>query len=132
MSDSTQKPLTGTEDGCRVERLLDDLGWAALLVVTGVFWLIPKGRVPGGSWLVVIGTIILLFSTARIINHSFVSGFALAVGLIALVAGGGEVLGLSLPLIPIALIVIGCCIILARQTEHDSDPPVRDELSCCR
>ena len=118
-------------DTCRMERLLDDLGWAALLIVTGIFWLIPEGRVPGGSWLIGVGTIILLFTIARMINRSPVSGFALAAGILALVAGIGGVLGLSLPLIPIALIVIGICIIFVRRTNRSDSSMTMDE-TCCR
>lgn len=133
MSEVNTNPVSRIEGKCRMERLLDDLGWAALLIVTGIFWLIPEGRVPNGSWLIAVGAIILLFTVARVINRSAISGFALAAGTLALIAGISSVLGMSLPLIPIALIVIGCSIIAVRHTEDRSDSSVmNDEVPCCR
>jgi len=114
------------------ERLLYDLGWASLLIVTGVFWLIPDARMPGGSWLIAVGVIILLFTLARLIYRYSISVFAFSAGMIALIAGISSVLGLGLPLFPIALIVIGCSIILVRQLEHGSDSPAEENPLCRR
>ena len=72
-----------------------------------IFWLIPEGRVPSGSWLIAVGAIIIVFSVSRLICGFRVSEFALSAGTIALIAGIGSVLGMSLPLFPIALIAIG-------------------------
>lgn len=132
MSEVKANPVISSEPMSRVERLLDDLGWASLLIVTGVFWLIPNGRVPGGSWLIAVGAIIVAFTLARLMNHLRVSEFALSAGTIALIAGIGSVLGWTLPLFPIALIVIGGCIILVRHLEHRSGSITSEDPLCCK
>lgn len=132
MSEVKANSVIKSEPMSRVERLLDDLGWASLLIVTGVFWLMPDGRVPSGSWLIAVGAIILVFSLARLMNHYSVSEFALSAGMIALIAGIGSVLGRTLPLFPIALIVIGCSIILVRRLERRSGSTVPQDPLCCK
>ena len=131
MSEVNANSVNGIESANRVEQVLDDLGWAALLITTGVFWLIPEGRAPSGFWLMAVGAIILVFTTARMINRYRVSEFALSAGTIALIAGIGSVLGLSLPLFPIALIVIGICVILVRHTDRRSESSMTQDPLCC-
>lgn len=97
-----------------------------------IFWLIPEGRVPSGSWLIAVGAIIIVFSVSRLICGFRVSEFALSAGTIALIAGIGSVLGMSLPLFPIALIAIGCCVILVRRLERRSRVPAAEDPLCCR
>ena len=116
----------------RAERLLDDLGWGSLLIVTGVFWLIPDARVPSGSWLIAVGAVILLFTFARMIYRFRISEIAFSAGAIALIAGTGSVLGLNLPLFPIALIVIGISVILVRYLAQRAGAPEKDESTCCQ
>jgi hypothetical protein len=132
MSESRANSVIESESDSRMERLLDDLGWATLLIVTGVFWLIPGWRVPSGSWLIAVGAIILVFTIARLINRYRVSEFALSAGAIALIAGIGSILRLSLPVFPIALIVIGCRVILVRHIDHRSELSVTKDPLCCK
>lgn len=132
MSEVSANSVIKTDTASKTERLLDDLGWASLLIVTGVFWLIPDARVPSGSWLIAVGTIILLFTLARLIYRYPVSEFAFSAGMIALIAGIGSVLGLNLPLFPIALIVIGFCVMLVRYLERRSNSAMPKDAICCR
>lgn len=131
MSEANTNSVNGGNASARMGRLLDDLGWAALLIVTGVFWMIPEGKIPSGSWLMAVGSVILLFTIARFMNHVPVSGIALAAGIIAVIAGIGSALNMSVPIVPIALIVIGCCFFLVRQTER-THPSSGEDQPCCR
>jgi hypothetical protein len=131
MSHMNSKSIAADERTGRLETLMDDLGWGVLLIVTGVLWLIPSGGVPSGTWLMVAGFVILIFNTARHIHGLPVSGFAVVAGLIALVAGAGEALSISLPLIPIALIVVGVCMFLASEEGHRSKISKGQDQSCC-
>jgi hypothetical protein len=113
-----------------VERL-DDLGWGALLVTTGTFWLLPAGQVPRGSWLIAVGMIMLAFNAARYILRIGMNGFGLVVGLLAVITGAEVYLGVNLPFFPIALIVAGACWLLVSESEDRSiasPPPCRH---CC-
>jgi len=96
-----------------IGQFLDDLGWGALFITVGVFWLMPTGRLPHGSWMIAAGFVILAFSAARYFHRIHVSGCALAAGIVALVAGIGASSGINLPAIPIAMVVAGVCMLLA-------------------
>ncbi len=98
-----------------VGRILDDLGWGALFITVGVFWLMPTGRLPQGSWMIAVGIVILAFSAARYFHRIRVSGCALAAGVVALAAGIGAAFGINLPAIPIAMVVAGVCMLLASE-----------------
>ena len=101
-------------------RRLEDFGWAALLIAIGTIWLVPNKLIPQGSWLIAAGLILLGLNAIRYFSGIETSGFSLLVGSIALVVGLGEWLGLPLPLIPIALIVIGVGLLLKPLFEKES------------
>lgn len=131
MSHLNANSIPADESTGKLETLLDDLGWGVLLIVTGVLWLIPSRELPSGTWLTVAGFIILIFNVARHIHRLPVSGFAIVAGVIALVAGTGAALNISLPLIPIAMIVVGGCMFLASEEEHHSNMPKGQGRPCC-
>ena len=131
MSNLNANSIPADESSRRLETLLDDLGWGVLLIVTGILWLIPNGGVPSGTWLILAGFIILIFNVARFLHHLPVSGFAIVAGVIALFAGAGAALNVSLPLIPIALIVMGGCMFLASEDKRHSNPPKGKDQPCC-
>ena len=113
------------------DQLLEDLGWGALLVTTGTFWLLPAGLVPRGSWLIAVGLIMLAFSIARHILRIRMNGFALVAGLLALIIGAGSYLSVKPPLLPIALIVVGACWLLTPESEDHSIASPSDCHHCC-
>ena len=90
----------------------DEIAWALVLIMTGGLWLAPKGMFPEGAWLVGVGLIILGLNAARAISGLKMSGFGVVVGLVALAAGIGRILGQELPIIPILLIVFGVGLVI--------------------
>ena len=120
-------------DGWKVtEGLLDDLGWGTLLISVGVLWMMPAGKLPNGTWMITAGFIVLLFSAVRFLHGVSVSGFSLAVGALAFIAGIGAALDVSLPMFPIGLIVIGLCMLLRPQKEDVRDLTDGEDEECCR
>lgn len=133
MTQAIQNPVRVRNQEWKItDGLLNDLGWGVLLVSVGVVWLIPSGLLPSGTWMIVAGVIVLLFSAARFVHRVPVSWFSLAVGILALIAGIGMALDVRIPIFPVGMIVIGMCMLLTRKSEalHDSS---RDEQEgCCR
>jgi hypothetical protein len=91
---------------------LESIGWALFLIMIGSHWLQPDERVPGYSWLIGAGLIMLGINGARYIKGIKMSGFTVILGTLALVAGLGSLFGVKLPLIAILFILIGASIIL--------------------
>jgi hypothetical protein len=91
---------------------LDDVGWALFLILIGAIWLLPADTVPEGTWLVGAGLILLGINAVRSLRGIKVSGFAITLGVLALVAGLGHLAGLKVPVFAILFILIGASIIL--------------------
>ena len=109
----------------RQGKRLDDIAMALVLIMTGGLWLAPKAMFPEGTWLAGLGLILLGLNGARRIRGLKTSGFGIIVGLIALAAGIGRVVGQELPLIPILLLILGAGLILkaaAGKDRPDSRP----------
>ena len=102
-----------TSDGQRaVSRRLDELAWALFLILIGAIWLLPAGTVPEGTWLVGAGLILLGINAVRSLKGIKMSGFAIVLGVLALVAGLGHFAGVKVLVFAILFIVIGASIIL--------------------
>jgi hypothetical protein len=104
-SDSTSSVNAG------INKQLNDIGWGLLFLLTGIVWLVPGERVPEGTWLFGVATILLGLNVFRFVKHMKVDGFSVVLGLAALVAGLTPNWLSSLPLIAICFIVIGATLI---------------------
>ncbi len=94
--------------------------WGALLVATGAIWMMPGERVPPGTWLLTIGFILAALNVLRYANGIRVRGFSVVAAMVALAAGLGALLGLSLPLVGIALIGTGGYLLLRAVADRRS------------
>jgi hypothetical protein len=95
-----------------VRRRLDDVAWALFLILIGAIWLLPAGTVPEGTWLVGAGLILLGVNAVRSLRGVKMNGFTLVLGLMALVAGLGHLVGVKVPVFAILFILVGASIIL--------------------
>jgi len=103
--------VTGQSDR-RLAKRLDEIALALVLIMTGALWLAPKAMFPEGTWLVGVGLIVLGLNAIRRLRGLKMSGFGVVVGLVALAAGIGRILGQELPIIPILLIVFGVGLVI--------------------
>ncbi|MGE5723809.1 MAG: hypothetical protein ACM34G_01450, partial [Acidobacteriota bacterium] len=112
---TTQNNQVSVDENTRkmaLSKRLEGFGWGALLVVIGTIWLLPESQVPHGSWLIAAGLILLGLNAIRYFNGIKMSGFGLIAGIIALTIGLSEFSGVKMPLIAIAMIVVGAGILL--------------------
>ena len=122
----------GNDQRAASEWLLDGIGWGACLMTVGILWLLPERLNPHGSLLIALGFIMLVLNSARYFLRIRVDGFTLVAGIMAVVAGTGAALCLNLPLFPIALIVIGICMLLLQDGEDSQDSSTPCDCGCCR
>ena len=87
------------------------ISWALFLILVGVLWLLPEKYAPTGLFLFSTGIILLGMCIYRYIKGLEVSKFVLFVGILAVILGIRDLMGLRLPAIPIALIILGIMII---------------------
>jgi hypothetical protein len=102
------------------EHNLESFGWGAILLLTGSMWLVPKGLIPDGSWLMSVGFILLGLNAARYSFRKELNICSLSLGVLALLAGVGAFFHVNLPLLGIALIVIGVIALLLQLNGHAS------------
>ncbi len=95
-----------------VEKRLEDVGWALFLIMIGVLWLLPVGRVPEDVWLIGAGIIMLGINCVRYFKGIKMSGFTLILGALALIAGLSGVFALKLPFFAVLFILVGASILL--------------------
>jgi hypothetical protein len=91
----------------RLGKRLEEVAWALFLIMTGALWLAPDAWVPEGTWLAGLGLILLGLNAARRFNGLKIEGFGIVVGVAALAAGIGRIVGREIPFVPIFLILLG-------------------------
>ncbi len=91
-------------------RRLDEIGWGIFLIMIGTIALVPS--VPQGTWLIGTGVLLLLLNAIRYRTQVGWSGFSTALGVLALMAGLSELIGIKLPLFAICLVVLGAAMVL--------------------
>jgi hypothetical protein len=98
-----------------MNRNFEAIAWGALLIWWGITELIPS--LPGGTGAIGIGLILIGVNVARSITGVPVHRFSVTLGILALVWGGLELLGVllslpfELPIFAIILIVLGLLVL---------------------
>ena len=108
--ENTQPPTNRDADA--FDKRLDAVGWGLFLMMVGVIWLLPKGLLPEGSWLVGTGLILLGLSVARYFRGVQLRGFNVLLGILALLIGLSDMSGAKVPFVPMILILVGASILL--------------------
>lgn len=98
-----------------MDRNFEAIAWGALLIWWGITELIPS--LPEGTGAIGIGLILIGVNIARSISAIPVSRFSVTLGILALVWGGLQLLGVllslpfELPVFAIVLIVLGVLVL---------------------
>ncbi len=101
-----------------LERRLSDIGWGLLFMLTGAVWVVPADRVPAGTWLFGVAAILFGLNIVRALRHIALSGFALVLGSVAVLAAIGAQWHVDLPLLAICFIIIGVSLVVKPLMSH--------------
>ena len=95
-----------------LNKRLETMGWGCFLVLLGGFMFVPEEIVKGGWWSVGVGLIMLGLNAARYFNGLRMSGFTTFLGIISVIGGVLDLVGMEGIDGAILLIVLGGYLIL--------------------
>jgi len=101
---------TRSARGARIDAVL----WTLFFIWIGAIALF-KG-IPPGAGSIGVGAIVLLGSLVRLVVGVSISTFWIIIGFVFMLAGAGEMLGIDLPLLPMALIICGVLLLFHRKS----------------
>lgn len=95
-----------------LNKRLETMAWGAFLILLGGFMFVPEEIIRGGWWSIGVGAIMLGLNAARYFNSLKMSGFTTFLGVISVIGGALEVIGLYELDGAILLIVLGAYLLL--------------------
>lgn len=114
MSTSAHSPPTSPDtDLARREfaARLDDIGWGAFLLMTGVL-LLFSFVVPSGTWLIGTGLLLLALNAVRYFRGMTLDAFTVVLGVLALAGGLADLADVKLPILAIAFVAFGAFLLI--------------------
>jgi len=91
---------------------LERVAWGAFLIMLGGFMFVPEEIIKGGWWSIGVGLIFLVLNAARYFNGLRMSGFTTFLGILSVIGGILDLVGMEGINGAILLIVLGSYIIL--------------------
>jgi hypothetical protein len=107
----TNEPVVDPEKAALNKRL-ETMAWGAFLILLGGFMFVPEEIIRGGWWSVGVGVIMLGLNAARYFNGLRMSGFTTFLGVLSVIGGALEVIGLYELDGAILLIVLGAYLLV--------------------
>ena len=112
MSEQTFKPAPVVDpEKAALNKRLETIFWGLFLIMLGGWAFIPDETVPKGLWSIGVGLLFLGLNAARYFNGLRMSGFTTFLGILSVLGGIGEMMGLDLGG-AVLLIVLGAYLIL--------------------
>lgn len=101
-------------DSKKVElnKRLETTAWGLFLVMLGGFLFIPKNLAPEGLWSIGVGLIMLGLNAARYFNKIKMSGFTTVLGILSVIGGVVQLLGVKNMEGAFLLIILGSFLLL--------------------
>lgn len=119
MNDTTSGPEKGKANAAQVDlqkaalnKNLETAAWGFFLIMLGGFFFVPNTLVKGGVWSIGVGLIMLGLNAARYFNGIRMSGFTTFLGILGVIGGGLEFVGVKGIDGAVFLIVLGSYLVL--------------------
>ena len=91
---------------------INGIGFVLFILMIGGLLLLPKGMLPETTWLIGIGLIMIGGNVARRLNGIKLCQCTAVLGILLLIAGILGLFGVTFPVFPILLVIIGVSIVL--------------------
>jgi len=108
------EPIKQGQDPAKaaVNKRLESVAWGLFLIMLGGFALVPSNTVPKGLWSIGVGVIMLGLNVTRYFYHIRMSGFTTVLGILSLIGGVIELVGITSLDGALLLIILGAYLIL--------------------
>ena len=106
------QPRIVDEEKAALNKRLETMGWGCFLVLLGGFMFVPEEIVKGGWWSIGVGLIMLGLNAARYFNGLRMSGFTTFLGIISVIGGVLDLVGMEGIDGAILLIVLGAYLLV--------------------
>jgi hypothetical protein len=78
-----------------LNKRLETIAWGAFLIMLGGFMFVPEEIIKGGWWSIVVGLIMLGLNAARYVNGLRMSGFTTFLGILSVIGGVLDLVGVD-------------------------------------
>lgn len=95
-----------------LNKRLETIGWGCFLLLLGGFALVPDETIPKGVWAIGVGVIMLGLNATRYFYKIKMSGFTTVLGILSLLGGIGELIGMTSLDGALLLLILGAYLIL--------------------
>jgi hypothetical protein len=95
-----------------LNKRLEAIAWGFFLIMLGGFALIPNSTIPKGVWSIGVGLIMLGLNAARYFYKLRMSGFTTILGILSLLGGIAELVGITSLNAALLLIILGAYLIV--------------------
>jgi hypothetical protein len=120
--ESRKQDITTPAEGAQAEsaeasekavlnKRLETMAWGCFLIMLGGFSFVPSDQVPKGVWSIGVGAIMLGLNLARYSYQIKMSGFTTFLGVVSLISGVMQLLGMHTLEGAVLLIVLGAYVI---------------------
>ena len=94
-----------------LNKRLEAAAWGLFLIMVGGFMFVPQNQIPQGLWSIGIGVIMLGLNAARYFYGIRMSGFTTFLGILSLLGGSLELIGVTSLQGALLLIILGAWLI---------------------
>ena len=111
-TEQPQQEISIDPEKAALNKRLETIAWGCFLVLLGGFMFVPGEIIKGGWWSIGVGLVMLGLNAARYFNGLRMSGFTTILGIISVIGGILDLIGVEGINAAILLIVLGGYLIL--------------------
>jgi hypothetical protein len=110
--EETKEDLTIDPERAALNKRLETVAWGAFLIMLGGFLFVPEEIINGGWWSIGVGLIFLGLNAARYSRGLRMSGFTTFLGVVSVISGAMDLVGIEGISGAVMIIVLGGYLIL--------------------
>ena len=116
-AEEPQKEIVIDEEKAALNKRIETIAWGLFLIMLGGFSFVPHKTVPKGAWSIGVGLIMLGLNLVRYLNGIKMSGFTTFLGVVSVISGVLQLLGMHDLEGALMLIILGAYLIVKPSIE---------------